>query len=89
MGAMSYRVIRNDVLRSKAVTMTTIAFVAAAAMLVALAAKLVVHLETVDRHGCVHDDSAHVPCLGAPRRARSTSGSGVGRRPARPLAAFT
>jgi putative ABC transport system permease protein len=36
--------IRNDVLRSKAVTLTTMAFVAAAAMLVALAATLVVNL---------------------------------------------
>jgi putative ABC transport system permease protein len=44
MGAMLFRVIRNDVLRSKAVTLTTMAFVAAAAMLVALAATLVVHL---------------------------------------------
>jgi putative ABC transport system permease protein len=44
MGPMWYRVIRNDVLRSKAVTLTTMAFVAAAAMLVALAATLVVNL---------------------------------------------
>jgi len=41
---MLVRVIRNDVLRSKAVTLTTMLFVAAAAMLVALAATLVVNL---------------------------------------------
>ena len=41
---MLARVIRNDVLRSKAVTLTTMLFVAAAAMLVALAATLVVNL---------------------------------------------
>jgi putative ABC transport system permease protein len=41
---MFVRVIRNDVLRSKAVTLTTMLFVAAAAMLVALAATLVVNL---------------------------------------------
>ena len=41
---MFLRAIRNDVLRSKAVTLTTMAFVVAAAMLVALAAILVVNL---------------------------------------------
>ncbi len=41
---MYYRAIRNDVLRSKAITLTTMGFVAAAAMLVALAAILVVNL---------------------------------------------
>ncbi|MFO7681012.1 MAG: ABC transporter permease [Chloroflexota bacterium] len=41
---MYYRIIRNDVLRSKAITLTTMLFVAAAAMLVALAAVLVVNL---------------------------------------------
>ena len=41
---MLYRLIRNDVLRSKAVTLTTMLFVAAAALLVALAATLVVNL---------------------------------------------
>ncbi len=41
---MYYRAIRNDVLRSKAITLTTTLFVAAAAMLVALAAILVVNL---------------------------------------------
>jgi len=41
---MFVRAIRNDVLRSKAVTLTTMAFVAAAAMLVSLAAILVVNL---------------------------------------------
>jgi putative ABC transport system permease protein len=41
---MLARVIRNDVLRSKAVTLTTMLFVAAAALLVALAATLVVNL---------------------------------------------
>jgi len=41
---MYYRAIRNDILRSKAITLTTMLFVAAAAMLVALAAVLVVNL---------------------------------------------
>lgn len=41
---MFVRVVRNDVLRSKAITLTTMAFVAAAALLVALAATLVVNL---------------------------------------------
>jgi putative ABC transport system permease protein len=41
---MYYRAIRNDVLRSKAITLTTMLFVAAAAMLVALAAILLVNL---------------------------------------------
>ena len=41
---MYYRAIRNDVLRSKAITLTTMLFVAAATMLVSLAAILVVHL---------------------------------------------
>ncbi|TVR89018.1 MAG: ABC transporter permease, partial [Trueperaceae bacterium] len=41
---MLYRLIRNDVLRSTAVTLTTMLFVAAAALLVALAATLVVNL---------------------------------------------
>ena len=39
-----YRTIRNDILRSKAITLTTMLFVVAAAMLVALAAVLVVNL---------------------------------------------
>lgn len=41
---MVYRLLRNDILRSKAITLTTTLFVAAAAMLVALAAILVVNL---------------------------------------------
>ncbi|MGO4375356.1 ABC transporter permease, partial [Paenibacillus sp. MCAF20] len=41
---MYYRIIRNDIIKSKAVTLITMIFVAAAAMLVALAAILVVHL---------------------------------------------
>lgn len=41
---MYYRIIRNDVSKSKLVTLTTMIFVAAAAMLVSLAAVLVVHL---------------------------------------------
>jgi putative ABC transport system permease protein len=41
---MYYRIIRNDIRRSKAITLTTMLFVAAAAMLVALAAVLVVNL---------------------------------------------
>lgn len=41
---MYYRMIRNDVLKSKAITVTTMIFVAAAAMLVSLAAILVVNL---------------------------------------------
>lgn len=41
---MYYRIIRNDILKSKAITLTTMIFVAAAAMLVSLAAILVVNL---------------------------------------------
>jgi len=41
---MWFRAIRNDVLRSRAITLTTVAFVAAAALLVTLAAVLVVNL---------------------------------------------
>lgn len=41
---MHYRLICNDVLKSKAITFTTMLFVAAAAMLVALAATLAVNL---------------------------------------------
>lgn len=41
---MYYRMIRNDIAKSKAITMTTMLFVAAAAMLVSLAAILVVNL---------------------------------------------
>jgi putative ABC transport system permease protein len=41
---MYYRLLRNDVLKSKAITLTTMLFVAAAAMLVALAAILVINL---------------------------------------------
>jgi len=41
---MYYGTIRNDILRSKAITLTTMLFVVAAAMLVALAAVLVVNL---------------------------------------------
>ncbi len=41
---MYYGIIRNDILKSKAITLTTIVFVAAAAMLVSLAAILVVNL---------------------------------------------
>lgn len=41
---MYYKIIRNDILMSKAITLTTIIFVAAAAMLVSLAAILVVNL---------------------------------------------
>jgi putative ABC transport system permease protein len=41
---MYYRLLRNDFLKSKAITLTTMMFVAAAAMLVALAATLVVNL---------------------------------------------
>ncbi len=41
---MYYRLLRNDILKSKAITLTTMLFVAAAAMLVALAAVLVVNL---------------------------------------------
>jgi putative ABC transport system permease protein len=41
---MYFRILRNDVLKSKAITLTTMLFVAAAAMLVALAAVLVVNL---------------------------------------------
>jgi len=41
---MYYRLLRNDILKSKAITLVTMMFVAAAAMLVALAAILVVNL---------------------------------------------
>jgi putative ABC transport system permease protein len=41
---MYYRTIRNDILKSKAISLTTILFVAAAAMLLSLAAILVVNL---------------------------------------------
>ncbi len=41
---MFYRLLRNDILRSKTITLTTLLFVSAAAMLVALAAILVVNL---------------------------------------------
>ena len=41
---MYYRILRNDVLKSKAITLTTMLFVAAAAMLVSLAAILIVNL---------------------------------------------
>ena len=43
---MYYRIIRNDYLKSKAITLTTMIFVAAAAMLVSLAAILVVNLSS-------------------------------------------
>ncbi|TQR43278.1 ABC transporter permease [Paenibacillus popilliae] len=41
---MHFRIIRNDMLKSKAITLTTMIFVAAAAMLVSLAAILIVNL---------------------------------------------
>lgn len=41
---MFFRTIRNDLLRNKAITLTTVIFIAAAAMLVSLAAILVVNL---------------------------------------------
>lgn len=41
---MYYRIIRNDILKSKVITLTTIVFVAAAAMLISLAAVLVINL---------------------------------------------
>lgn len=41
---MYYRIIRNDILKSKLITLTTMIFVAAAAMLVSLAAILVINL---------------------------------------------
>jgi len=41
---MYYRILHNDILRSKTITLTTMLFVAAAAMLLALAAILVVNL---------------------------------------------
>lgn len=41
---MYYRIIRNDICRNKAVTLTTMLFIAAAALLVALAVILVVNL---------------------------------------------
>ena len=57
---MFYRLLRNDLLKSKSVTLTTLLFVAAAAMLVALAAILVVNLsgaiDTLLRSGAVAED---------------------------------
>ncbi|WP_044480582.1 ABC transporter permease [Paenibacillus antibioticophila] len=41
---MYYRIIRNDISKSKLITLTTMIFVAAAAMLVSLAVILVIHL---------------------------------------------
>ena len=41
---MYFRIIRNDILKSKVITLTTMIFVAAAAMLVSLAAILIVNL---------------------------------------------
>lgn len=41
---MYYRIIRNDIIKSKLISLTTLIFVAAAAMLVSLAAVLIVHL---------------------------------------------
>ncbi|RSK26122.1 ABC transporter permease [Bacillus sp. HMF5848] len=41
---MYYRIIRNDIMKSKVITLTTMIFVAAAAMLVSLAAILIVNL---------------------------------------------
>ncbi|RUT41405.1 ABC transporter permease [Paenibacillus anaericanus] len=41
---MYFRIIRNDISKSKLITLTTMIFVAAAAMLVSLAAILVIHL---------------------------------------------
>ena len=41
---MFYRIVRNDIIKSKVISLTTMIFVAAAAMLVSLAAILVVHL---------------------------------------------
>lgn len=41
---MYYRIICNDILKSKAITLTTMIFVAASAMLVSLAAILVINL---------------------------------------------
>ena len=41
---MYFRIIRNDILKSKVITFTTMIFVAAAAMLVSLAAILIVNL---------------------------------------------
>lgn len=45
---MYYRMIKNDILKNKAITLTITLFIAAAAMLVALAAILVVNLGAVD-----------------------------------------
>lgn len=41
---MYYRMIRNDILKSRMITLTTVIFIAAAAMLVSLAAVLIVNL---------------------------------------------
>ena len=47
---MYYRAILNDIRKSKAITFTTMLFVAAAALLVSLAAILVVNLFGRHRH---------------------------------------
>ena len=41
---MYYKIIRNDISKNKLITLTTMIFVAAAAMLVSLAAILIVNL---------------------------------------------
>ena len=74
------RAIRNDVLRSKAVALTTMAFVAAAAMLVALAAILVVNLSgaidtLMTRAKTPHFMQMHAGEWTAPGSRRSPNGT--------------
>jgi putative ABC transport system permease protein len=69
---MYYRAMRNDILKRKAITLTTMLFVAAAALLVALAAILVVNLTgaidtLMTRAKTPHFMQMHVGDLDLPR----------------------
>jgi putative ABC transport system permease protein len=77
---MYLRILRNDILKSKAITLTTVLFVAAAALLVALAAILVVNLtgaiETLMRQGKTpHFMQMHAGELDAARLAAFAKGN--------------
>jgi putative ABC transport system permease protein len=56
---MYFRLLRNDIFKSKAITLTTMLFVAAAAMLVALAAILVVNLSGAINTLMVKSETPH------------------------------
>jgi putative ABC transport system permease protein len=77
---MYLRILRNDILKSKAITLTTVLFVAAAALLVALAAILVVNLtgaiETLMTQGKTpHFMQMHAGELDAARLATFAEGN--------------